>query len=255
MGDLINMFENTVITKIYKPLTVFSEKGRKDSTNNRQYFGLSFCTSGQITYKQNKSSYVSNPSNAVILPKNATYKLHGDKEGIFHVVNFECLNLDLEEITLLPIKDFTQYVKDFDSLSNYFLHDNKQLKQFQVFYGILEKLNSEQLNNPLSSIIRYIESHIPDCTITNKFLAQKMDISEVYLRKLFISQLGVTPKQYILDLRIKTAEQLLINTSKSVTKISEECGFTSVYHFCRIFKQKTYLTPTEYVSKNRTYKI
>ncbi len=251
----MNLFEDTVITKIYQPVTVFSKKGRKASTESRHCFGLSFCINGQITYKQNKNIYVSNSGNAVILPKNATYTLYGDKEGLFPVINFECTNLNIEEITVLPIKDFTQYIKDVNSLSNCFLHDNKKLSQFRLFYGILEKLDSEQSNNPLSSIIGYIEAHIYDSNITNEFLAQKMGISEVYLRKLFVSHLAVTPKQYILDLRIKMAQQLLISTSKSITEISEKCGFTSVYHFCRIFKQKTALTPTQYISKNRSYKI
>lgn len=249
------MFENAVITKIYKPVTVFSEKYRKDSTKNRECFGLSFCINGQITYKQNENIHISNSSNAVVLPKNATYELYGDKEGLFPVINFECANLEIEEITVLPIKDSTQYIKNFNLLLNCFLHDNKKLRRFQVLYNILEKLDSEQSNNPLSSTISYIQSHVSDCNITNEFLAQKMGISEVYLRKLFTYYIGVTPKQYILDLRIKTAEQLLISTSKTVTEISEECGFTSVYHFCRIFKQKTSFTPTEYISKNTTYKI
>lgn len=251
----MNIFENTVITKIYQPLTVFSEKGRKASTENRHCFGLSFCINGQITYKQNEKFYISNSGNAVILPKNATYTLYGDKEGLFPVINFECTNLNIEEIRVLPIKDFTQFIKDFHSLSNCFLHGNKKLSQFQLLYSILEKLDSEQSNNPLSSIMGYIETHISNSNITNEFLSQKMGISEVYLRKLFISHLGVTPKQYILDLRIKTAQQLLISTSKSITEISEKCGFTSVYHFCRIFKQKTSFTPTQYIFKNRTYQI
>ena len=251
----MNMFENTVITKVYKPETVFSKKGREFSMENRKYFGLSFCISGQITYEQNEKKYVSNSSNAVILPKNATYKLYGDKEGLFPVINFECAGLEVNEITVLHIKDSVPFIKDFNLISNCFLHENKKLKQFQLLYSILEKLNSEQSNSPLSSIISYIDAHISNSNITNNFLAQKMGISEVYLRKLFISHLGITPKQYILDLRIKTAQQLLISTSKSITEISEKCGFTSVYHFCRIFKQKTSFTPTQYIFKNRTQQI
>ncbi len=251
----MSIFEHTVISKIYKPGTVFSEKGRRLSVENRYCFGLSFCISGQITYTQNGKMYVSNSSNAVILPKNSTYKLYGDKEGLFPVINFECTNLDVDKITVLPITDSTQYIKDFQSLLNCFLHENKNLKQFQLLYGILEKLDAEQSNNPLSAIISYIQTHISNTNMTNVFLARKMGISEIYLRKLFASHLGVTPKQYILDLRIKTAKQLLISSSKTVTEIAEECGFSSVYHFCRIFKQKTSLTPTAYVSKNKVYEI
>lgn len=247
------MFENTVITEIYKPVTVFSEKGRNFSMENRECFGLSFCISGQITYQQKEKIYVSNTSNAVILPQNATYKLYGDKEGLFPVIDFECTNLDVKEITVLPIKDAAPFIKDFNLMSNCFLRNNK-LKQFRLLYGILEKLDAERMDNPLSDIINYIEKNIANGDITNGCLAQKAGISEVYLRKLFVAHLGVTPKQYLLDLRIQTAQQLLVSTSKSVTEISEECGFSSVYHFCRIFKQKTALTPTQYISANRVYK-
>ncbi len=251
----MHIFENTVITKIHPPIKVFSEKGRKDSTINRPYYGLSFCINGQITYEQDGKRYTSNSDNAIILPKNSTYMLHGDKEGIFPVINFECSNLFIDAIMVIPLKDSKAYIRDFDLLTKFFLLNNKRLKQFQVLYTILEKLDLEQSKKPLSLIINYIDTHLFDNNISNKLLAQKMDISEVYLRKLFLSNLGVTPKQYILDLRLKSAQQLLTNTTKTVTEISEECGFTSVYHFCRIFKEKTGITPSEYSYKNRIYKI
>ena len=251
----MSLFQNTVLTKIHTPCTVFSEKGRNDGTTNRRFFGLSFCIGGQITYHQNGKSYVSHHQNAILLPKYATYTLDGDKEGLFPVINFECTGLDVAEITVLPLKDPAQYIKDFHALSNAFLHDNQKLRQFQLLYSILEKLDSEQASNPLSPILSYINTHLSDSTLSNDLLAEKMGISEVYLRKLFASHLGVTPKQYILDLRIKTARQLLTGTTKTVTEISEACGFASVYHFSRIFKQRTALTPTEYATQHRVLNI
>lgn len=251
----MHIFEKIILTEIHNPVTVFSDKGRRFSSECRPFFGLSFCTSGQITYTQNGKNYVSNPYNAVILPKNARYKLYGDAEGLFYVINFQCMNLDIQDITLIPIQDTAQYLKDVQSLSHCFLRDHNQLRQFKILYGILEKLDTEQTINPLSSIIGYIETHIADTDLSNAFLAQKMGISEVYLRRLFIAHTGVTPKQYILELRIKTAQQLLISTTKSITEVAETCGFSSVYHFCRIFKRKTTLTPTQYIAKNRTHNV
>lgn len=40
-----------------------------------------------------------------------------------------------------------------------------------------------------------------------------------------------------------------------INAVSERCGFTNQYHFCRVFKEKTGLTPTEYMNKHRIYKI
>ncbi len=251
----MSIFKNTVITNIYPTTTVFSEKGRKAITKNRLCWGLSFCIEGQITYTQNGKTFVSNAKNAVLLPKGATYSLSGDKEGLFPVINFECSNLTADTIVIFPLSDAKSYIKDYKILSNCFLFDNKKLKQFQLLYNIMERLDFEQSKKPLFSIINYIETHISDNSITNEILAQKMNISEVYLRKLFLSNLSITPKQYILDLRIKKAKKLLADSNYTVTKISERCGFSSPYHFCRIFKEKTGMSPTQYAKFNKIYQI
>ena len=86
-------------------------------------------------------------------------------------------------------------------------------------------------------------------------LAKKAGISEVYLRKLFLTYYKITPKQYILDIRLSKAKQLLVDTAFTVTDIARECGFASLYHFCRCFKKKTGTTPTEYAKNNRIYQI
>ena len=251
----MNIFKDTVITNIYPTITVFSEKGRKAITENRQSWGLSFCIEGQITYAHNGKTFISNAENAILLPKGATYSLSGDKEGLFPVINFDCINLTADTLVTFPLSNAKSYINDYKILSNCFLFDNKKLKQFQLLYNILERLDFEQSKNPLSFIINYIETHISDNNISNEMLAQKMNISEVYLRKLFLSNLGSTPKQYILELRIKKAKKLLVDSNYTVTKISEKCGFSSPYHFCRAFKDKTGMTPTEYAKFNKIYQI
>ena len=56
----------------------------------------------------------------------------------------------------------------------------------------------------------------------------------------------MTPRQYILDLRLRLARQLLSETRESIGAIAEQCGFSSVYHFSRAFHQSTGRTPSEY---------
>ena len=82
-------------------------------------------------------------------------------------------------------------------------------------------------------------------------LAQLCNISEVHFRKLFKEEFDKSPKQYILDMRIRRAKQLLRDGVFKINAISEECGFSSEYHFSRIFKQKTGMNPTEYNKKNQ----
>ncbi len=254
---IINALNKMIVTNIEKPIVVHSEKGRYFEMNNRRSFGLSVCISGQITYTMNGKTYVSNRNNAILLPQGGSYSLYGDKEGLFPVVNFKCENYNSNEIVILPLKNPKSCLNDFETLKDLFLHSENHLKIYSTFYELLNKITCENSDsyNPLRSVIQYIEENHSDTELSNTKLAQKMGISEVYLRKLFITHQNCTPKQYILNLRILKAKQMLTETSHSVTHISEECGFSSLYYFCRAFKEKTTMTPTEYANLNKIYEI
>ena len=100
-----------------------------------------------------------------------------------------------------------------------------------------------------------ISNNYGDATLTNASLAAKCNVSEVYFRKLFTRHFGISPKQFIIDLRIQKAKQLLAEGAWSVSVVSETCGFSNPYHFCRLFKKRTGITPSEYRKANLIYEI
>lgn len=250
-------FDELVITNILPPIVVHSAKGRTAKTENRPTFGLSLCISGQITYTMNGKTYTSNQTNAILLPKGGTYSLLGDKEGLFPVINFEAAHFDCDEIAVLPLENPQRCIQCFETLKNLFLQDGNRLKIYSVFYQLLSNAASANsiTHRTLHAAIALIESSIHRPELSNTILAKQLGISEVYLRKLFATHCNTSVKQYILDLRIQKAKQLLIDTPFSTTAIAEACGFSSVYHFCRTFKQRTGTTPTQYACENRIYKI
>lgn len=253
----MNILDNTVVTDIRPPFIVHSEKGQRVQMKNRQTFGLSLCINGQITYTMNGKTYVSDQNKAVLLPQGGTYTILGNKDGTFPVVNFACQHLDCTEIAVFPLENPQACTQDFETLKDLFLHNESPLKIYRTFYELLHKISCEipRTYSPLRSVIQYIEQNIADTELSNTVLADKLHISEVYLRKLFLIHYQTTPKQYILDIRIRKAKQLLRDTSLTVAAIAEECGFSGVYHFCRMFKQKTGMTPTGYAVTNKIYKI
>lgn len=224
---------------------------------DRQNYGLSLCISGQITYEMNNKTYISKPNNAVLLPQGGTYSLFGDKEGAFPVVNFTCNNFRCNEILVFPLVQAQGCIKSFEMLKGLFQRSHSSLEIYSVFYDLLGKVFSEKTQKPipLDFAIEYIEKNLQNPTLSNITLAEKAGISEVYLRKLFLSYCGITPKQYILESRIREAKQLLVDTPFTVTSIAQDCGFSSVYHFCRAFKKRTGMTPMQYATNNRMYTI
>ena len=250
-------FDELVITDIRKPTVVHSQKGACYKMENRQYFGVCFSMSGQITYTMNGKKYISRPDNAILVPQGCSYCRVTDSEGLFPLINFFCSGLDLKEIAVLPLDNPQDFIRRFRTLQQLFLRNESRMKIYGTFYELLDSLVSpnEQNSDRLTCVEKYIEEHIQDPTLSNVELAKCLGISEVYLRKQFQTHYRVTPKQYILDIRIRKAKQLLVDTPFTVTAIAEECGFSSVYHFCRSFRQRTGKTPTQYAAENRTYQI
>ena len=253
----MELFRNIVVTHIEPPKTIFSAWGRTFEMANRPSYGLSLCRSGQITYVMDGKKYLSTSAHAILLPKGGCYTLYGDKEGLFPLINFQCENLPLDTIRVLPMKNPQAYQAEYEAFSTLFLFSNQQLKFYSSFYTLLDHLARDQHpeNDLLEPAIHYIHAHLSDSSLTNEALAGISGISEVYFRKLFQAQYHITPKQYILNIRLQAAQELLTSSDASISIIAEKCGFSSLYHFCRIFKQKTGTTPTQYARENRSYKI
>ncbi|MBQ2705159.1 MAG: helix-turn-helix transcriptional regulator [Clostridia bacterium] len=251
------VFNEITVTDIKEPITVYFEKGKTTQMKDRRYFGISFCQSGRITYTMNGENYLSTPNCAVLLPKGATYSIYGNETGVFPVINFDAIGFELDHITVLTAENFVGSIKDCETIKSLFLNNNSRLEIYSVFYNLLNKTFATQLkkNKRITHIVRYIEENISNPNLTNTSLANYLGISEVYLRRLFRANCGTTPKQFILDARVRKAKQMLTESRCSVTDIAEQCGFGSVYHFCRAFKKDSGLTPTEYAEQNIIYKI
>ena len=129
------------------------------------------------------------------------------------------------------------------------------MRTLSLFYEMLHVLTDSGTPYVLREALRIINEEYSSPTLTNEGLAAACGVSEVYFRRLFTNHLGTSPKQYIIDLRLKRAKQLLSEDVRSVREISENCGFSNPYHFARLFKEHEGLTPSEYRRKNRIYAI
>ena len=99
-------------------------------------------------------------------------------------------------------------------------------------------------NDSLKKAISYIRlNYQSDMTIRD--VASRIGVGERYLRKLFSQCLNLSPLDYLNQVRISKAIELLRNTEMSVKEVCFACGFRSPQYFSRIFKQQMGISPRE----------
>ncbi|WP_373952052.1 AlkA N-terminal domain-containing protein [Vibrio pomeroyi] len=76
-------------------------------------------------------------------------------------------------------------------------------------------------------------------------LAERLGISDRYLRTLFDNYIGVSPKQYSLYSQLMFAKQLLHNSSMSITDVGFASGFNSTRRFNDAFQKELKLSPSQ----------
>ena len=77
-------------------------------------------------------------------------------------------------------------------------------------------------------------------------IAEKIGLSGEHFIRLFRKEIRMTPHQYFIRLKIEGASALLISSDKKVGDISDYFGFENQFHFSRVFKKCTGLSPAEY---------
>ncbi|ADQ40456.1 transcriptional regulator, AraC family [Caldicellulosiruptor acetigenus I77R1B] len=136
--------------------------------------------------------------------------------------------------------------------------DQEKLKSVLDMMHIVAKyiIDSEMIRiSSLSSIeriIEYIKNHYME-EITLDDLAKMVYLSPTYLSYLFKKQLGVTFKEYLINIRLKKSKELIETTDLPIGEISKMVGIEDQNYFSRLFKRKYGVSPMNYKKDKYIY--
>ncbi|MDF2802205.1 MAG: two-component system response regulator [Anaerocolumna sp.] len=100
-------------------------------------------------------------------------------------------------------------------------------------------------------ICEYINMHFTE-DINRNSLAEIVYLDTDYTARLFKKETGISLVNYIIQKRINTAKDLLMNTALSVNQISDKVGYGNYSYFTKLFKKETGYTPIDYRRMKRT---
>jgi AraC-like DNA-binding protein len=119
------------------------------------------------------------------------------------------------------------------------LVDHQPQNQFDLL--IPESYNSISIQE----VLQYIREHYARPIGLDR-LARLAAINKTKLISIFKELLGTTPLQYINQMRLQKAKELLVNTDISISEISRLAGFQSIQYFSRYFQSRENVSPKEY---------
>lgn len=114
--------------------------------------------------------------------------------------------------------------------------------QAEQYTRLTERAASESASNPVSGIIAYVQEHISEPLSVSE-LAERAFMSPSAFSHLFRDVTGRSPYQFVKEIRLNKARELLIENEVSVTQISKAVGYRSASHFINEFRDRYGMTP------------
>lgn len=171
--------------------------------------------------------------------------------------------MDFPIIGLLSENQLEFFINSYEVIkNNIFLKTNSILKINSVacqinsfiyfviaeFGGKCVNSENDSLNKPMFKAIKYVKQNcLKDLTL--KIAADEFGYSPSYFSAKFKEFTGKGFARFVQDERLLLAYRQIRTTDKSITRISEDCGFESFPYFSRVFKQKYGKAPSFYRNK------
>lgn len=252
----INWLNDLYISELkYVNTYIYHQKNYPFSNRSRHYHGFLYTLVGTETYHFRERNIEAVPHSVLYIPKGEVYKVTlSGEESVMIAMEFETATPPLRPFCIkFPENNtvktcFQDAQKIWDRKKADYLPTAKSL--FYKLTGILLKQKSLYLNSDkfdkIEASVNYLHNHYLESDFRIQFLSDLAGISQKYFETLFYQRYGVMPKEYVLMLRLERAKELLSGEKNTISDIAFQLGYTDIYHFSKLFKAKTGVTPSEY---------
>ena len=221
----------------------------------RRFHGFIIKLKGATEYTTGENQWLLEAGQILFVPHGSSYQIRQVEPGYSYVVNFTCpVELAMGKLPLPPGMDITQSAEKLLR----FYQKGSVYGALSCLYGILEKTEMENRyvspreKQILEPVLAYLQAHLTEPDLDVGGLAELAGVSQVYLRRVFKKQQGVSPAGYVIRQRLQLAQEMLLSGEElSVSQVATLAGFRDPLYFSRLFKRQLGQSPTEYCACHR----
>lgn len=221
----------------------------KRKYENRPSHGFVYKYSGESLYVFDNKKIKLSAGEILFIPKGSSYEVRrlNIGESRYAVINFSGEGGELypKKFDLSASLD-AAYLFDRAIKSLIFPSAQGRYTALALFYELLAHISSLEERSYFSSekrqliapALKYLESHIFDSNLKTEALHTFCGLSDTYFRRIFISVMGVSPKQYITNKRLIKAKNILDSGDYSyIYEVAAAVGFSDPLYFGKLFKK------------------
>ena len=247
----IDFLSDLIITDVFSVSTLYSSECAWRERQCRSRWGIVIKYEGETTYMSNGRYYKSNINNIAVLPKGSSYLWKCESAGHYMVVEFDG-QLESQGIFSFHVSNSQKILQAIRKLETEMRLKKKfsRIECIKDIYNILLMiLQSEEKRylpvgkqKKITPALEYIVQNY-DKKIYNDYLAVLCGLSTVYFRKLFTEVMRQSPMEYVQNLRIEKAREMLRSDYGSISDVAIALGYQSIYDFSRSFKKSVGISP------------
>ena len=131
----------------------------------------------------------------------------------------------------------------------------KQREQLQAKYEQTLRLEPSKIavKSPeetfIKKVLEVVEQHLSNSEFTVEAFQKEMGMSRMQLHRKLKALTNSSASEFIRDIRLKRAADLLTTNGINVGEVAYSCGFNSVSYFTQCFTEKYGINPTKYIKK------
>ena len=233
---------------------LFLDQSNYDIFNSKRNFSaLSFRFHSDTVILTDKNEYHLKDNFVTYFPARLDYRRISKSDELI-VIHFEATNYSTKSIEHFEPKNPERLAKLFSDILDCW---NKKeigyrLKCSALLYEILaecyaQNYKKEAQLSKIQASIDYINQNYKKSDLTIKEIADRSFMSEVYFRKLFKEEFGISPSQYIVSLRIQHAAGLISSGYYSLKEVAYLSGYNDYKYFSVEFKKAIGVSPSKYL--------
>lgn len=105
--------------------------------------------------------------------------------------------------------------------------------------------------NLIGNILKYIESHFTDSTLSLTSTAEALGYTSKYISRIFKQNIGITFSEYLKNTRVQHATFLIEQGITSVKNVAFLSGYNDPFYFSNVFRQTVGITPSDYINRKK----